>query len=123
VSEEEHKPTEEEMRAAIEEQLRRISVRDVLLQTVVTLVNLTSRRLGLGGDEGAEEDRDLEQARLGIEAVRALLPLMPDEEAQPVKDALAQLQMAYAREAQAKPAEPEGGSSKAQSKIWTPPGS
>jgi hypothetical protein len=115
--EERQQPTEEEVRAAVEEQLRKISVHDVLLQTVVTLVNLASRRLGLGG---AEEDKDLQQARLAIEAVRALLPLLPEQEVQPVRDALAQLQMAYAREAQ-------GGAPKEEkrpeSKIWTPPGS
>ena len=45
--------------------------------------------------------RDLEQVRLAIEAVRALLPLLEQEDAEqmrPVRDALAQLQLAYARE-------------------------
>jgi hypothetical protein len=112
-------PSEEELRAALEEQLRRITVTDVLLQTVVTLVNLASRRLGLAGGEHAEEEKDLDQARLAIDAIRALVPLLPEKETQPVRDALAQLQMAYAREAQGgapteKPPE--------QSKIWTPPG-
>ena len=112
-------PSEEELRAALEEQLRRITVTDVLLQTVVTLVNLASRRLGLGGGEQAAEDKDLDQARLAIDAIRALVPLLPDKETQPVKDALAQLQMAYAREAQGG-GQPEPPPE--QSKIWTPPG-
>jgi hypothetical protein len=112
-------PSEEELRAALEEQLRRITVTDVLLQTTVTLVNLASRRLGLGGGEHAEEEKDLDQARLAIDAIRALVPLLPEKETQPVKDALAQLQMAYAREAQGGPPSEEPP---AQSKIWTPPG-
>jgi hypothetical protein len=94
-------------------------VQDVLLQTVVTLVNLGGQRL-MG------EPRDLEQAKLAIEGVRALLPLCPEEESKPIKDALSQLQMLFARESQepkaeaaAKP-EPEP---KPESKIWTPPGS
>jgi hypothetical protein len=142
-------PTDEELRAALEEQMRRISVQEVILQTVVTLVNLASRRLGLGGGEDAAAERDLEQARLGIEAVRALLPLCPPEQAAPVRDALSQLQMVFAREAQtasapgAGPAAATGGGgeqkerppaggkepaeeaerAKARSKIWTPPGS
>ncbi len=106
-------PTEEELRARLEEELRRITVRDVLLQTVVSLVNLAGQRLGLG--EGGAEARDLAQVRLAIEAVRALLPLVEEddpEQMKPVRDALAQLQMAYAREAGGPPGaagEPEGG--------------
>jgi len=86
------------MRAAMEEQLRQIRVEDVVLQTVATLVNLAGRRLGLA--EGAEDERDLDQARIAIEATRALLPLLSGEEATAVRQALSQLQMAFAREAQ-----------------------
>jgi hypothetical protein len=128
MTEEPREPTEEELRAALEEQMRRITVKDVLLQTVVTLVNLSARKLGLG--EG--EDKDLDQARLGIDAVRALLPLLPEEEVAPVREALSQLQMAYAQAAGDKPQTPdprpqtqneEDERAKARSKIWTPPGS
>jgi hypothetical protein len=131
MTEEPREPTEEELRAALEEQMRRITVKDVLLQTVVTLVNLSARKLGLV--EG--EEKDLEQARLGIDAVRALLPLLPEEEVAPVKDAVSQLQIAYARAAgggesqpQAPDATPEtpddeAERAKARAKIWTPPGS
>lgn len=90
-------PSEEELRAAFEEQLKRISVEDVVVQTVVTLVNLAGRRLGLAGDP---EERDLEQARLAIEATRALAPLLPEEVGEQIRPALSQLQMAYARESQ-----------------------
>jgi hypothetical protein len=103
-------PSEEELRAQLEEELKRITVRDVLVQTVVSLVNLAGSRLGLG--PGGEEVRDLAQVRMAIEAVRALLPLIEQEnpeQVKPVRDALAQLQMAYAREAGAAPAAPEGG--------------
>jgi dihydrodipicolinate synthase/N-acetylneuraminate lyase len=110
----------------IREALKQLTVRDVLLQTVVTLVNLAGRRLTV------EEEKDLEQARLGIEAVRALLPLCPEEEVAPVKDALSQLQMIYVRETRqpSAPEEPPAAEqkrdaeerAKARSKIWTPPG-
>src|SRR6185503_18538374 len=53
-------PTEEELRAALEEQMKRITVKDVLLQTVITLINVSARKLGLAGDEG---EKDLEQAK------------------------------------------------------------
>jgi hypothetical protein len=130
-------PSEEELRARLEEELRRITVRDVLLQTVVSLVNLGGQRLGLG--EGAEEVRDLGQVRLAIEGVRALLPLLEEEnpeQVKPVREALSQLQMVYAREVGAgdqppggptggeKPpsAEPQQGGPR-QSGLWVPPGS
>ncbi len=94
--------TEEQMRARLEEELRRITVPDVLLQTIVSLVNLGGQRLGLTPD--TEEMRDLEQARLAIEGVRALLPVLEGldaEQMKPVRDALSQLQMAYAQIARA----------------------
>jgi hypothetical protein len=91
-------PSEEELRAQLEEELRRITVRDVLVQTVVSLVNLGGQRLGLA--PGAEDMRDLDQARLAIEGVRALLPLVEEQDAEqvrPIRDALSQLQLAYAQ--------------------------
>jgi hypothetical protein len=131
-------PSEEELRAALEEQMKRITVKDVLLQTVITLINVSARKLGLAGDQS---EKDLEQARLGIEGVRAIVPLLPDEEQKAVREPLSQLQMAYAREASGQGA-PESGQgaggsgqesprpdtqaederAKARSKIWTPPG-
>jgi hypothetical protein len=118
---------EEQFRKQIEEQLKKLRVEDVLLQTVVTLVNLTGRRLTV------QEEKDLGQGRTGIEAVRALLPLCPQDQVAPVRDALSQLQMIYAREVQqpaeatqdeaaAKQNDEEAERAKARSKIWTPPG-
>lgn len=125
----ERQPSEEELRAALEEEMKRIRVEDVLVQTAVTLVNLAGRRL-------TPEERDLAQAKLGIDGARALLPLLSGEPAAAVRNALGQLQMVYAREAQGAPAE-EGQApppreprqaaedaerERARSKIWTPPG-
>jgi FtsZ-interacting cell division protein ZipA len=110
-----------------EELLRQIKVDDVLLQTVVTLINLGGRRLTV------EEEKDPAQAKQAIDAARALLPLCPQEEIGPIKNALSQLQMVYVKEQQtpAQPAEPGDADAdadaaeraKARSKIWTPPGS
>lgn len=91
-------PTEEEMRAAYEAELKRIRVDDVLVQTVVSLLNLGGRKSGLA--PGTEDERDPEQVRLAVEGVKALLPLVepalgPD--AAQVREALSQLQMAFAR--------------------------
>jgi hypothetical protein len=98
MSHEHDQPSEEELRAQLEEELKRITVRDVLLQTVVSLVNLAGQRLGLA--PGSEDMRDVDQARLAIEGVRALLPLVEEQDAEqirPVRDALSQLQLAYAQ--------------------------
>jgi hypothetical protein len=100
-------PSEEELRAAYEAELSRISSADMILQAAVSLLNLGGRRLGPIGDRpapGAEGERDLAQVRDAIDAVRALLQILErsaPEELRPLRDALAQLQMAYAREAQA----------------------
>jgi hypothetical protein len=102
--------SEDEMRARLEEELRRITVPDVLLQTIVSLVNLGGQRLGMTPD--TEDARDLEQARLAIEGVRALLPILEEldaEQMRPVRDALSQLQMAYAQLARSEGAPPAAG--------------
>jgi hypothetical protein len=63
-------PTEDELRAALEEQMRHITAFDVIAQTAISLVNLAGRRLGLSDDTRAE--RDLNQVRDAIDATRAL---------------------------------------------------
>jgi len=77
-------PTEEELRAAYEAELKKIRVEQVLLEHVVTLINLGMRRTGLA--PGTESERDQTQVRLAIEAVRAMLPLI--EQIRSVADAL-----------------------------------
>jgi hypothetical protein len=91
-------PTEEELRAAYEAELQRIRVEDVVVQTIVSLLNLGGRRAGLA--PGTEGDRDLEQVHMAIEGVRALLPLVEDQlgpDAATLREAVSQLQMAYAQ--------------------------
>jgi hypothetical protein len=91
-------PSEEELRAAYEQQLKQVRVEDVLVQTVLSLINLGSLRAGLV--PGNESEADPQQLRQAIEAVRALLPqvepvLGPD--ARQIRDAVSRLQMEYAR--------------------------
>jgi hypothetical protein len=91
-------PTEEELRAAYEQQLKQIRVDDVLVQTVLSLINLGSLRAGLV--PGNEAEADPAQLRQAIEGVRALLPLVeptlgPD--AAQIREAVSRLQMEYAR--------------------------
>lgn len=97
-------PTEDELRAAYEAELKRLRVEDVILQTIVSLVNLGGRKAGLGG--GTEDEKDLEQLRQAVEAVRALLPLVEEAlgpDARQLRDALSQLQLVYAQEAASSP--------------------
>src|SRR5688500_2448379 len=94
-------PSEEELRAAFEEQLRNVGVEDVILQTVAALVNLGARRLGLLPEPGEDPAaiRDMDQAKLAIDGARALAPLCPEDHQESIKQALSQLQMAFARAA------------------------
>ncbi len=107
-------PNEAELRAALEEQMKRISVHDVLIQTVVTLINLGGRRLGLAGPPEEAGETDLDQAFLAIEGARALAPLLPEEQLGPVRDALSQLQMAYVQITQGQGAEGRGQEASAE---------
>jgi hypothetical protein len=117
-------PSEEEMRAALEAELKKVTVDDVLLQTAVSLINLGGRRAGRA--PGTEDERDLAQVQEAIDGVQALLPILEArgrEEVRPIRDALSQLQLAYARQAgESKPAEapeekpPSGGSGR----LWVP---
>jgi hypothetical protein len=102
-------PTEEELRAAYEAELKKIRVEQILLDQVVSLINLGMRRTGLS--PGTEDERDLAQVRLSIEAVRTLLPLIEQTtppQAAPIRDALSQLQMAFVRLGGAAGPGPEG---------------
>ncbi len=90
--------SDEELRATYEQEIRNVRVEHILIDGVVTLVNLGMRRTGLM--PGTEGERDPEQVRLAIEAVRAHAPLVESvapEHGKSVRDALAQLQLAYVR--------------------------
>jgi hypothetical protein len=107
-------PSEEELRAAYEAELARITSTDMILQAAVSLLNVGSYRLmpaPAGAQAGAPpgSGRDLEQVRDAIDGVRALLEILErrvPSEVRPLRDALSQLQMAYAREVQASGGEP-----------------
>ena len=82
--------------------------KDILLSTAASLVNLAGIRLT------EKEHKNAAEAKEAIEAARALLPLCPEEEVGPIKDALSQVQMLYVKETDER--------AEARSKIWTPPG-
>jgi hypothetical protein len=84
---------DEELLRKVEEQLRELKVSDVLLQTVYTVSSLGWHKL-------SSTDRDLEQAKLAIDALRALLPAlaeaMPAEVKRDLEQMVANMQLAYA---------------------------
>ena len=105
--------------------LRKVRVQDLLLESVASILNLSARRIS------KVDERDLEQARLGIDVVRAVLDLLEPGPREQVREALSQVQMLYAREAKgggaeepAQPTEPgpEEPQAKRPSGLWTPPG-
>jgi hypothetical protein len=73
--------------------LRQLKVSDVLVQSLSTISSLAFHRL-------SEEHRDLEQARLAIEVLRAVQPVLreslPTELARDFEAVTANLQLAYA---------------------------
>ena len=96
-------PSEEELRAAYEAELARISATDMIAQATVSLLNIGAHRMG--GAPAAEGDppvgQDLEQARDAIDGASALLEILERRipgELTPLRDALSRLQMAYATE-------------------------
>ena len=92
----EQQPSQEELLRQLEAALEQLTVADVLVQTVFTVSSLGYRSLG-------EETQDLEQARLAIDALRALVPVLDGSVAGDVhrdfEQMVANLQLAYAKAA------------------------
>ena len=86
-------PSDDQLVKQLEEELKKLKVSDLLVQTLYTVSSLGYRRL-------SEEERDLDQARLAIEALRALLPVLEgsatEELIRDFKQVTANLQLAYA---------------------------
>jgi hypothetical protein len=75
------------------EALQRLKVSDLLVQTLSTVSSLAFHRLD-------EQHRDLDQVRLAIEALRALVPVVaqsvPADLIRDFEQVIANLQLAYA---------------------------
>jgi hypothetical protein len=79
------------------EAIRKMKVSDLLLSTISTTVQLAYAKL-------EPDSRDLEQTRLAIESLKALLPVLEGAVAEEVlaefNQLLANLQLAYAKAAE-----------------------
>ncbi|MDA0185719.1 hypothetical protein OJ997_35775 [Solirubrobacter phytolaccae] len=127
--------SDEEIRQ-IEAEMDKLQVEDVLLQTLVTLINLGARKAGLAAPPGEEPaGRDLAQTKQAIDGARALFGLLEAEHGEqlaPIKDALSRLQMAYVQlsgespapevtKPAAEPQKPEGpGAGQSSGRLWVP---
>jgi hypothetical protein len=118
-------PEQEQALRQMEEEMRRVRVEDLVAQSVVSILNLSYRRIA------KEDERDLEQARIGIEAVRAMADLLPEEAQAEIRNALSQVQMSYAQAAgeaggegaageQAPSPPPASPGGEPPPRLWTP---
>jgi hypothetical protein len=85
---------DEKLIQQLEEELKKVKVSDLLVQTLYTVSSLGYSRLGT-------ENRDLEQAKLAIEVMRALIPVLadavPEEVVRDFNQVTANMQLAYAK--------------------------
>jgi hypothetical protein len=92
---------EEEAARRLAEELRNLKVEDVLLNDLVQISSIGYRRLGL--TEETKEDRDLGQAKLAIDTMKALTPVLaqavPSELVLEFERSVAELQLAYVKAA------------------------
>ena len=87
-------PSQEELIQQLEAELKKLKVADVLVQTIFTVSSLGFAKL-------REDDGDLDQAKLAIESLRALVPSLegavPAEVIRDFNQMVANLQLAYAK--------------------------
>jgi hypothetical protein len=119
--------------------MRTVPVQDVVVSMVQTVFDVGYRRTGLVG--GSADEHDLDQTRLAIETIRALLPVLEQvldgSSMTTLRGALSELQLAYADAAAPPPDEPPPGPAEPppaqpppsggpvtpeRPRIWTPGG-
>ncbi len=97
----EQDPEQEQLARELAEELRRLRIEDILIQALITISSIGYRRLGL--TEDTKDDRDLEQAKLAIDTMSALTPVLesvvPEELIRDFNQSVAGLQLAYAEAA------------------------
>ncbi|CAN5552717.1 hypothetical protein BH20ACT15_BH20ACT15_07630 [soil metagenome] len=102
----EAQPSEEELRAQYEEQIRQVRVQDLVLQSAVSILQLSARRIA------KEDERDLEQARVGIDAAASMIDHAPGEAQDELRQAVSELKMLFAQHSGEGPPESSPGAAK-----------
>jgi hypothetical protein len=84
---------DDELLQQVEDELKKLKVSDLVVQMLYTVSSLGYRKL-------SEQDRDLDQARLAIETLQAVLPVLEGTVGEDVlrdfRQVTANLQLAYA---------------------------
>jgi hypothetical protein len=97
---------QEQLARELAEELARLRVEDIVINALIQISSIGYRRLGL--TEETREDRDLEQARLAIDTMNALVPVLdqvvPGDLVRDFQSSVANLQLAYAKAAADRPA-------------------
>jgi hypothetical protein len=92
---------QEQLARELAEELAKLKVEDVLVNALIQVSSIGYRRLGLTDD--TKEDRDLDQSRIAIETMRALVPVLEGFLARELvagfNEQIANLQLAYAKAA------------------------
>ena len=90
---------EEQIAAALAEELAKLRVENILVGALIQVSSVGYSRLGLTDD--TKDEQDLEQTRLAIETMRALVPVLqqvlPEELIRDFEQSVANLQLAYAK--------------------------
>ncbi len=121
-------PEQEQMLRQMEEEMSKVRVQDLVAQSVVSILNLSYRRIA------KEDEQDLEQARVGIEAIRGMVDVLDPESQREIRNALSQVQMLYAQASGGGPGDsgpeapggpegpggPSGPGGAPPPRIWTP---
>jgi hypothetical protein len=101
-------PDEEEIAEVLAEELAKLRVENILVGALIQVSTVGYRKLGL--TEETESERDLEQTRIAIETMKALVPVLQqvisEDLLRDFEQSVAGLQLAYAK---AKSEEAAGG--------------
>ena len=101
MSEDHDELEQDQLARELAEELRKLRVEDVLVNTLVHVSTIGYRRLGL--TEDSVDERDLDQSRLAIQTMQALVPVLegflPEDVVSGFQEQVANLQLAYAKAA------------------------
>ena len=93
--------SDEELRERIEKALEKITVKDVIIDMMISLSSLAYQKMGIPHDVN-EKFRDMEQAKLAIDCLDALAKVLSDrlseDELKPLLGTLDNLKMNFAKE-------------------------
>ena len=101
MSEHDDELVREQLARELAEELKKLRVEDVIVNTLVHVSTIGYRSLGV--TENSRDERELEQTRLAIDTMQALVPVLvgflPEDLVAGFEEQVANLQLAYAKAA------------------------